>query len=98
MSHSPLGDRDEHIATGTGERLVYMANQMARFFGSQKHDEAVLGLADHILKFWDPRMKAMIAAHLGAGGAGLEPLAREALVVVAEKTAAKAARSARLGS
>jgi hypothetical protein len=92
--HSPLGDRDEHIATGTNERLVYMANQMARFFVSQKHDQAVAGLADHIVKFWDPRMKAMIAAHLTAGGEGLEPLAREALAVVGERTAAKEARRA----
>jgi formate dehydrogenase subunit delta len=90
---SPLGDRDEHIATGTGERLVYMANQMARFFASQRHDKAVAGLADHVVKFWDPRMKAMIAAHLEAGGAGLEPLAKEALAVVSERTAAKAARA-----
>ena len=56
--------------------------------------QAVAGLADHIVKFWDPRMKAMIAAHLTAGGEGLEPLAREALAVVGERTAAKEARRA----
>jgi formate dehydrogenase subunit delta len=86
---SPLGDHDEHITTGTPERLVYMANQMARFFSSQKHDAAVAGLADHVAKFWDPRMRSMIFEHLGRGGDGLEPLAKEALGVVLEKQRAR---------
>jgi formate dehydrogenase subunit delta len=89
---SPLGDQDEHITTSTAERLVYMANQMAKFFASQKHDTAVAGLADHIVKFWDPRMKAMIGEHMAAGGAGLDPLAKEALTVVGERVRAKASR------
>jgi formate dehydrogenase subunit delta len=63
----------------TIDRLVYMANQIARFHGPQPHDAAVAGVAEHIRKFWDPRMKAMIAAHVAAGGAGLEPRALEAL-------------------
>jgi formate dehydrogenase subunit delta len=56
-----------------------MANQIAKFFASQGHDSAVAGIADHIGKFWDPRMRAAIFAHLEAGGAGLDPNAREAL-------------------
>ena len=61
------------------DKLVYMANQIAKFFASQGHDSAVAGIADHIEKFWDPRMRAAIFAHLDAGGAGLDPNAREAL-------------------
>lgn len=87
--HSPLGDADEHIATGTDERLAYMANQMARFFASQPRDKAVAGMAEHIAKFWDPRMRTRIFAHLDAGGAGLEPIAREAITRVQAIYAAK---------
>jgi formate dehydrogenase subunit delta len=61
------------------ERLVYMANQIGKFFQSQGHDKAVPGVADHIRKFWDPRMRKQIYAHLAAGGAGLDPEVREAL-------------------
>ena len=38
------------------DRLIYMANQIGQFFRSQGHDKAVPGIADHIKKFWDPRM------------------------------------------
>ncbi|MGY4183566.1 hypothetical protein ACVI1I_000338 [Bradyrhizobium sp. USDA 4459] len=52
------------------DRLIYMANQIGTFFRSQGHDKAVPGIADHIKKFWDPRMKRAIFAHLDAGGRG----------------------------
>ena len=60
-------------------KLVYMANQIGKFFASQGQEQAVAGTADHIKKFWDPRMRAAIFAHLKAGGAGLDPVARMAL-------------------
>lgn len=60
------------------EMLVRMANQMADFFASQSHDDAVAGIEDHILKYWDPRMRRALQAHLATGGEGLKPLAREA--------------------
>jgi formate dehydrogenase subunit delta len=62
------------------DRLIYMANQIGAFFRSQGHDQAVSGIADHIHKFWDPRMRSAIFAHLDAGGAGLDPNVREALL------------------
>jgi formate dehydrogenase subunit delta len=61
------------------DKLVYMANQIGKFFASQGPDVAVAGIADHIEKFWDPRMRAAIFAHLGAGGAGLDPPVRQAI-------------------
>ena len=71
------------------DKLVYMANQIGKFFQSQGHDKAVPGIADHIRKFWDPRMRRMIFAHLDAGGAGLDPFAREALESLQKEQAAK---------
>ena len=61
------------------DKLVYMANQIGKFFASQGREQAVAGTADHIKKFWDPRMRAAIFAHLEAGGAGLDPVVRTAL-------------------
>ena len=55
------------------ERLVYMANQIGKFFAAQGEEAAVAGVADHLKKFWDPRMRAQIVAHLDVGGVGLDP-------------------------
>jgi formate dehydrogenase subunit delta len=56
-----------------------MANQIGKFFVSQGEDEAIEGIATHLKKFWDPRMRAAILAHLAAGGAGLDPTVRAAV-------------------
>src|ERR1700736_581651 len=53
------------------ERLIYMDNQIVWFFRSQGHDQAVAGVPEHIRKFWDPRMRKQIFAHLDSGAAGL---------------------------
>ncbi len=57
-------------------RLTYMANQIAREFAPQGEAEAVAATAKHLADFWDPRMKAAIAA--GDRGA-LSPIARAAV-------------------
>ncbi len=64
------------------DRLIYMANQIGKFFSSQGHDKAVPGIAEHIRKFWDPRMRSAILAHLDKGGEGLEPSVRDALATL----------------
>ena len=64
------------------DRLVYMANQIGKFFQSQGHGKAVPGIAEHIKKFWDPRMLRAIFAHLDAGGAGLDPNVRDAIATL----------------
>jgi formate dehydrogenase subunit delta len=61
------------------DKLVYMANQIGKFFASQGPESAVTGTAEHIKKFWDPRMLAAIFAHLDNGGAGLDPAVRQAV-------------------
>lgn len=70
------------ISTTTTERLVYMANQIGRFFAAQPRDVAVAGVAKHITDFWDPRMRARIRAHLIAGGEGLDPITREGVAAL----------------
>ena len=74
------------MSHSTDDRLVYMANQIGKFFESQGHDQEVAGVADHIHKFWDPRMRKAIFAHLDAGGAGLDPNVREAIASLKAKS------------
>ena len=64
------------------DRLIYMANQIGKFFNSQGQEQAVAGTADHIRKFWDPRMRSAILAHLDQGGEGLDPFVRDALAAL----------------
>jgi formate dehydrogenase subunit delta len=67
------------MSHNTSGKLVYMANQIGAFFRSQGGEAAVKGTAEHIKKFWDPRMRNAIFAHLDAGGDGLDPPVRQAI-------------------
>ena len=69
---------DEKHKSGTKEKLVRMANQIGTFFMSKPHDEGVAGTADHINKFWDPRMRRQFFEIVDAGGEGLSPIVMEA--------------------
>ena len=71
------------------DRLVYMANQIGKFFESQRADEVVPGIANHIRKFWDPRMREAIFAYMDAGGEGIDPPVREALLKLKEEAGQK---------
>lgn len=42
------------------EKLVYMVNQIARNFEALGYDHAVAATEDHLLKYWEPRMKTRI--------------------------------------
>jgi len=61
------------------DKLVKMANQIGKFFVAQKHPEGVASMTEHLKKFWDPRMRNAIIAHVDHGGAGLDPIAIEAV-------------------
>jgi formate dehydrogenase subunit delta len=61
------------------DKLAYMANQIGKFYISQGHDKAVTGVAEHLSKFWDPRMRDTIVSYWEAGGAKLDPCVHEAV-------------------
>jgi formate dehydrogenase subunit delta len=61
------------------DKLAYMANQIGRFFQSQKPDTAVAGIEDHIRKFWDPRMREALVKQFAEGRIELDPLVRQAV-------------------
>ena len=67
------------------DRLVTMANDIGAFFGSDADKaEAAKNVASHLTRFWDPRMRRQIVAHHREGGAGLDPVAREAVGLLAD--------------
>lgn len=60
------------------DKLVYQANQIATFFRSKPHDEGVAGIAEHINKFWEPRMRKQFFEMIEADGKGFDTLVVEA--------------------
>jgi len=75
--------------------LVYVANQIGKFFARQPADQAVANIADHLFKYWDPRMRRAIVAHLEQhAGAGLDPNALAAVEKVRDRDRQKQAASA----
>lgn len=60
-------------------KLVSMANQIGTFFVPQRQPDPAAAIANHLRKFWDPRMRAAIVAHLDHGGAGLDETVRQAI-------------------
>ncbi|KWO85574.1 formate dehydrogenase subunit delta [Burkholderia ubonensis] len=64
--------------------LIDMANQIGEFFASMPdRDEALAGIADHIRRFWEPRMRrALLAAFDDPAGDAAQratPIVREAI-------------------
>jgi formate dehydrogenase subunit delta len=68
------------------DKLAHMANQIGRFFQTQKHESAVASITDHLLKFWDPRMRQAIVTQLRDGRSDLDPLVREAVERLGDRT------------
>lgn len=58
------------------DKLIYMANQIARFFDSQRGGDPAEKTARHLRDFWDPRMRAQLLEIVEDGGAGLSDTAR----------------------
>ena len=60
------------------QKMVHEANQIALFFSSYPHDEALAGVVNHFKMFWPPPMRSQIQKYAAGGGAGLHRLAAEA--------------------
>jgi formate dehydrogenase subunit delta len=73
----------------SSEKLVMMANQIARNLMVHGDDEAASLTADHIRKFWEPRMREQILGCLEHGGSGLSPVARRAVEQIAPAALAR---------
>ncbi len=72
------------------ERLVSMANDIARFFHAEPdHAEAIDGISGHMKKFWEPRMRRQIVEYAQSEHhEELSELAREGVLRLGELDAA----------
>jgi formate dehydrogenase subunit delta len=63
------------------DHLVTMANQIGTFFASYPdREEASAEIASHLKRFWAPRMRQQLYAHIDLeDGAGLAPLVLAAI-------------------
>jgi len=63
------------------QRLVRMANDIGAFFESEPDQaQGARNVANHLRRFWEPRMRREICAHLDqSNGTGLKELVLAAL-------------------
>ncbi len=81
QAHRHRGDA-VHAATILMDiaRLTAMVNDIAAFFDAETDRAAAAeAVRAHLSKFWEPRMRRQIIAHVAAGGSGLTPSALEAV-------------------
>ena len=60
------------------DKLVYMANQIATFFESQRRENQVERVALHLRDFWDPAMRSELLRIVDSGGSRLKPIVLDA--------------------
>lgn len=62
------------------DSLVRMANQIGTFFEAMPdRPEALEGIAQHLKKFWEPRMRRELLAHIDSGASDLSAMVAEAI-------------------
>lgn len=63
------------------DHLIHMANQIGAYFETEPDRTlASAGIADHLARFWEKRMRLSLYAYLDSAQDGaLAPLVREAL-------------------
>ena len=70
------------------EKMITMANQIAKFMESKPHAEGIEGFSSHINDFWEPRMRSQFFEMIDAAHAGFRPLVLEAAPKVRRPVAA----------
>ena len=63
--------------------LVDMVNEIAAFFAGEDPSKAAENVANHLRRYWDPRMRKQIIEHAGSGGEGLSQVARAGVELIA---------------
>jgi formate dehydrogenase subunit delta len=72
----------------SAEKIVRMANDIAKFMESKPEAEGRALLAAHINDFWEPRMRLQLFAVIDRGGEGLRPLVMAAAEAIRRPVAA----------
>jgi formate dehydrogenase subunit delta len=73
------------VSTAKVDKLVRMANQIGDFFAPMEEEVATRGVANHLKRFWTPKMIGEIIGYLDAGQAGLNPATARAVAALEGK-------------
>jgi formate dehydrogenase subunit delta len=68
------------------DKLVRMANQIGDYFKAMPDEEAVNGAADHLKRYWTPKMVGEIIAYVDGGHSGLNVTAARAVAALKRKS------------
>jgi formate dehydrogenase subunit delta len=80
MSGAETAEGSTDAAQGGADPLVKMANDIGNFFRAEPvREEAIVGIGNHIAKYWSKRMRNKMAVHMKTSDADLDELPREAL-------------------
>ncbi|MFO1115498.1 MAG: formate dehydrogenase subunit delta [Beijerinckiaceae bacterium] len=74
-----MGELQAEQAGASASRLATMSRQIADFFRSYPQEQATKSVADHINRFWTPRMRQDL---LAMPDAALDPLVASARALV----------------
>jgi formate dehydrogenase subunit delta len=79
------------LHTDGTQHLVQMVNDIGNFFrAEERREDAIAAIANHIRKYWTPRMREKLLAHVKAHGTdGLDELSCAAVISLIEKPHAK---------
>ena len=66
------------------DRLVAMVNDIAAFFTAEAGPEAPAAVANHLRRFWEPRMRSQIVAAYRSDPASLRDLSATGRAAIAE--------------
>jgi formate dehydrogenase subunit delta len=61
------------------DKLVRMANQIGDFFAPMPEETGTQGAANHLKRYWTPKMISEMIVYLDSGGSGLNGTAGRAV-------------------
>lgn len=65
--------------------LVTMVNEIAAFFAGEDPGKAAENVANHLRRYWDPRMRRQIVEHAQThGGEGLSQVAKAGVALISQ--------------
>ena len=64
------------------QHLVDMVNEIAAFFAGEDPNAAAPNVANHLRRYWDPRMRKQITEHARSGGSGLSQAAKQGVELI----------------
>lgn len=64
------------------QHLVSMVNEIAAFFAGEEPGTAAQNVANHLRRYWDPRMRRQIVEHAGKGGEGLSQVGKAGVELI----------------